>query len=117
MCLRSGETADEVDVEQRRLHTVETWLPRDELMFVIGSWPSVPSLLGRDRPQVTLPRTLAGVERILAISGPTVVIDSRILGVEAVATLRCHGGGVTPMYRGSGLMAPLTDVFTADELR
>ncbi len=62
-------------------------------------------------------RTTADVERILAISGPAVVIGGGVLGVEAAAALRRHGGEVTLLHRGSGLMAPLTDAFAADELR
>ncbi|RRE05762.1 hypothetical protein EAN86_06860 [Klebsiella pneumoniae] len=37
--------------------------------------------------------------------------------MEAAAALRRHGGEVTLLHRGSGLMAPLTDAFAADELR
>lgn len=57
------------------------------------------------------------MERILAIPGPAVVIGGGVLGVEAAAALRRHGGEVTLLHRGSGLMAPLTDAFAADELR
>lgn len=117
VCLRSGEEVDEVDVVQRRLRIAETWLPWDELVFAAGSRPFFPPLPGIDRPQVMPFRTLADVERILAISGPAVVIGGGVLGVEAAAALRRYGGEVTLLHRGSGLMAPLTDAFAADELR
>ncbi len=117
VCLRSGEAVNEVDVVQRRLRIAETWLPWDELVFATGSRPFFPPLPGIDRPQVMPFRTLADVERILAISGPAVVIGGGVLGVEAAAALRRHGGEVTLLHRGSGLMAPLTDAFAADELR
>ncbi|HCA8801416.1 TPA: NAD(P)/FAD-dependent oxidoreductase, partial [Klebsiella pneumoniae] len=117
VCLRSGEAVDEVDIQQRRLRIAETWLPWDELVFATGSRPFIPPLQGIDRPQVMPFRTLADVERILAIPGPAVVIGGGVLGVEAAAALRRHGGEVTLLHRGSGLMAPLTDAFAADELR
>lgn len=117
VCLRSGEAVDEVDIQQRRLRIAETWLPWDELVFATGSRPFIPPLPGIDRPQVMPFRTLADVERILAIPGPAVVIGGGVLGVEAAAALRRHGGEVTLLHRGSGLMAPLTDAFAADELR
>ncbi|MDP1034017.1 NAD-binding protein, partial [Klebsiella pneumoniae] len=53
----------------------------------------------------------------LAIPGPAVVIGGGVLGVEVAAALRRHGGEVTLLHRGSGVMAPLTDAFAADELR
>lgn len=117
VCLRSGEAVDEVDIQQRQLRIAETWLPWDELVFATGSRPFIPPLPGIDRPQVMPFRTLADVERILAIPGPAVVIGGGVLGVEAAAALRRHGGEVTLLHRGSGLMAPLTDAFAADELR
>lgn len=86
-------------------------------MFATGSRPFIPPLPGIDRPQVMPFRTTADVERILAIPGPAVVIGGGVLGVEAAAALRRHGGEVTLLHRGSGLMAPLTDAFAADELR
>ncbi|QEP92314.1 hypothetical protein FZ928_05560 [Klebsiella pneumoniae] len=86
-------------------------------MFATGSRPFIPPLPGIDRPQVMPFRTSADVERILAIPGPAVVIGGGVLGVEAAAALRRHGGEVTLLHRGSGLMAPLTDAFAADELR
>lgn len=92
-------------------------LPWDELVFATGSRPFIPPLPGIDRPQVMPFRTTADVERILAIPGPAVVIGGGVLGVEAAAALRRHGGEVTLLHRGSGLMAPLTDAFAADELR
>ncbi len=116
VCLRSGEAVDEVDIQQRRLRIAETWLPWDELVFATGSRPFIPPLPGIDRPQV-MPFRTADVERILAIPGPAVVIGGGVLGVEAAAALRRHGGEVTLLHRGSGLMAPLTDAFAADELR
>lgn len=81
----------------------------DELVFATGSRPFIPPLPGIDRPQVMPFRTTADVERILAIPGPAVVIGGGVLGVEAAAALRRHGGEVTLLHRGSGLMAPLTD--------
>ncbi|HBR2806989.1 TPA: nitrite reductase, partial [Klebsiella pneumoniae] len=107
VCLRSGEAVDEVDIQQRRLRIAETWLPWDELVFATGSRSFIPPLPGIDRPQVMPFRTLADVERILAIPGPAVVIGGGVLGVEAAAALRRHGGEVTLLHRGSGLMAPL----------
>lgn len=92
-------------------------LPWDELVFATGSRSFIPPLPGIDRPQVMPFRTTADVERILAIPGPAVVIGGGVLGVEAAAALRRHGGEVTLLHRGSGLMAPLTDAFAADELR
>ncbi|HBT7108877.1 TPA: FAD-dependent oxidoreductase, partial [Klebsiella pneumoniae] len=74
VCLRSGEAVDEVDIQQRRLRIAETWLPWDELVFATGSRSFIPPLPGIDRPQVMPFRTLADVERILAIPGPAVVI-------------------------------------------
>ncbi|PLM99776.1 nitrite reductase (NAD(P)H), partial [Klebsiella quasipneumoniae] len=117
VCLRSGEAVDEVDVAQRRLRIADAWLPWDELVFATGSRPFIPPLPGIDRPQVMPFRTLADVERILAIPGPAVVIGGGVLGVEAAAALRRRGGEVTLLHRGSGLMAPLIDAFAADELR
>lgn len=80
VCLRSGEAVDEVDIQQRRLRIAETWLPWDELVFATGSRPFIPPLPGIDRPQVMPFRTLADVERILAIPGPAVVIGGGVLG-------------------------------------
>ncbi|HGX9884522.1 TPA: FAD-dependent oxidoreductase, partial [Klebsiella pneumoniae] len=75
-------------------------LPWDELVFATGSRPFIPPLPGIDRPQVMPFRTLADVERILAIPGPAVVIGGGVLGVEAAAALRRHGGEVTLLHRG-----------------
>ncbi|MCX3880598.1 FAD-dependent oxidoreductase, partial [Stenotrophomonas maltophilia] len=92
VCLRSGEAVDEVDIQQRRLRIAETWLPWDELVFATGSRPFIPPLPGIDRPQVMPFRTLADVERILAIPGPAVVIGGGVLGVQGAAALRRYGG-------------------------
>lgn len=53
---------------------------RDELVFATGSRPFIPPLPGIDRPQVMPFRTLADVERILAIPGPAVVIGGGCWG-------------------------------------
>ncbi len=70
----------------------------DELVFATGSRPFIPPLPA-DRPQVMPFRTTADVERILAIPGPAVVIGGGVLGVEAAAALRRHGGEVSSASR------------------
>ena len=115
--MRLGEAVSEVDVAGRRLRVGGDWLEWDELVFATGSQPFIPSLPGIERPQVFAFRTLADVKDILAIPGPAVVIGGGVLGVEVAAALRRHGGEVTLLHRGSGLMEPLTDAFAAEQLK
>lgn len=115
--MRLGEAVSEVDVAGRRLRVGGDWLEWDELVFATGSQPFIPSLTGIERPQVFAFRTLADVKDILAIPGPAVVIGGGVLGVEVAAALRRHGGEVTLLHRGSGLMEPLTDAFAAEQLK
>ncbi|EPK6500060.1 nitrite reductase large subunit NirB [Klebsiella sp. CN_Kp073] len=115
--VRLGEAVSEVDVAGRRLRVGGDWLGWDELVFATGSQPFIPSLPGIERPQVFAFRTQADVEGILAIPGPAVVIGGGVLGVEVAAALRRHGGEVTLLHRGSGLMEPLTDAFAAEQLK
>ncbi len=117
VCLRSGERSMKSIFSNGGCASRKPRLPWDELVFATGSRPFIPPLRGIDRPQVMPFRTLADVERILAIPGPAVVIGGGVLGVEAAAALRRHGGEVTLLHRGSRLMAPLTDAFAADELQ
>ncbi|MCS5809117.1 FAD-dependent oxidoreductase [Klebsiella pneumoniae subsp. pneumoniae] len=117
VCLRSGEAVDEVDIQQRRLRIAETWLPWDELVFATGSRPAIPPLPGIDRPQVMPLPHLGGRGTYSGDTRPGGGDWRRGAGVEAAAALRRHGGEVTLLHRGSGLMAPLTDAFAADELR
>ncbi|EML2246496.1 nitrite reductase large subunit NirB [Klebsiella aerogenes] len=115
--VRLGEAVSEVDVAGRRLRVGGDWLVWDELVFATGSQPFIPSLPGIERPQVFAFRTLADVKDILAVPGPAVVIGGGVLGVEVAAALRRHGGEVTLLHRGSGLMEPLTDAFAAEQLK
>ncbi|STT04486.1 putative nitrite reductase [Klebsiella pneumoniae] len=101
VCLRSGEAVDEVDIQQRRLRIAETWLPWDELVFATGSRPFIPPLPGIDRPQgYALPHP-GGRGTYSGDTRPGVVIGGGVLGVEAAAALRRHGGEVTLLHRGS----------------
>ncbi|MCG5044428.1 nitrite reductase large subunit NirB [Enterobacteriaceae bacterium 155047] len=93
-----------VDLTRRQVRSEKQLLSWDELVFATGSEPVVPPIPGSEHQHVFCFRTRQDVEKILAKSGPAVVLGGGVLGVEAAAALGLSCDNVTLIHRGRWLM-------------
>lgn len=96
----NGEKILAVDLTRRQVRSEKQLLSWDELVFATGSEPVVPPIPGSEHQHVFCFRTRQDVERILAKSGPAVVLGGGVLGVEAAAALGLSCDNVTLIHRG-----------------
>jgi nitrite reductase (NADH) large subunit len=90
-----GDGAVSLDRERRRVATAKGLnLRYDKLVLATGSYPFVPPIPGKDRPQCLVYRTIEDLEAIraaAAVSRVGVVIGGGLLGLEAAKALRDLG--------------------------
>ena len=89
--LHLGKEVTLLDTENKCLHTQDgdVWF-YDKLMLATGSYPFVPPIVGRDRPQCMVYRTIDDLEQIQQAaekSTSAVVIGGGLLGLEAANAL------------------------------
>jgi nitrite reductase (NADH) large subunit len=93
--VRLNGRASRIDRESKRVITDQgDELPYDQLVIATGSYPFVPPLPGRDRPQCFVYRTIEDLEAIKAAGATAkigVVIGGGLLGLEAGKALKDLG--------------------------
>ena len=93
--LHLGKEVTGLDTENKCLHTQDGdfWF-YDKLMLATGSYPFVPPIAGKDRPQCMVYRTIEDLEQIQQAAEKStsgVVIGGGLLGLEAANALLTLG--------------------------
>lgn len=93
--LHLGQTVTELDTTNKCLHTQDGnfWF-YDKLMLATGSYPFVPPIAGKDRPQCLVYRTiedLVQIQQAAEQSKTGVVVGGGLLGLEAANALLTLG--------------------------
>ncbi|EDP99201.1 nitrite reductase large subunit NirB [Shewanella benthica] len=93
--LHLGKKVTGLDTENKCLHTQDgdLWF-YDKLMLATGSYPFVPPIEGKDRPQCMVYRTIEDLEQIQQAADKStsgVVIGGGLLGLEAANALLTLG--------------------------
>ncbi|MEI6860344.1 MAG: nitrite reductase large subunit NirB [Shewanella sp.] len=93
--LHLGKEVTRIDIENKCLHTQDGdfWF-YDKLMLATGSYPFVPPIEGKDRPQCMVYRTIEDLEQIQQAAEKStsgVVIGGGLLGLEAANALLTLG--------------------------
>jgi len=92
--LRLNEPVTAIDREARTVTTAKGEHPYDELVLATGSYPFVPPIEGRERPNCFVYRTLDDLDAIRASAqgGKSgVVVGGGLLGLEAANALKSLG--------------------------
>ncbi|MDY6922073.1 MAG: nitrite reductase large subunit NirB [Pseudomonadota bacterium] len=93
--IRLGDKAVAIDRENKEIKSARgDLIPYDKLVLATGSYPFVPPIPGKDRPECLVYRTIEDLEAIKATAAKSrvgVVVGGGLLGLEAAKALHDLG--------------------------
>lgn len=115
-----NEAVAEVDRERKLVRSNKREIPYDKLVFATGSFPFVPPIPGKDRPECLVYRTIEDLEAITEAANNSrrgVVVGGGLLGLECANALKNLGLETHVVEFAPRLMAAQIDAGGAQMLR